>query len=641
MRLNNQQLTQKLDQISIFVKNQEYEKASCEYQQLDSQITNMCGINADETELRRDVIADFYASYAYFLFASTEYEQFFEMYLKAQNYGYACEKRRNFLFEAFVQPNLDDFRTNYETNKENMSVSGCGSKGVEFNELPFWLITSGNENEYYLFDKKSNLIKEKITWDLSEFPSEKKLIFDSRDCDQIIIGCTSWPLVQEYLRVSSYAGKKTYFAKTDVGLLFSCLQGGIINQRYLLYFGLFSNSDELHDYFIKHSHYLPRKIVGKDQEIEEYQNKIEALHQLRLKKENRSGNNILLSIGIPSFNRGNRAYDNVMHTLTSQFDEEIEVIVSNNGTQNETKDYYQKINLLEDARVTYFEFDENQGVALNICKVLELAKGKFVLMTSDEDLIDLNSLRIIINILSSIEENDVAIVRTRTDGQGLIPYHGMAVPGSEAILNFLLTSNYMSGMIFNKEMLKKYKLFSYIRNHLENEAVFYYPHVVMELVLSQYAGIMGLNLIAINEGEPEITDVEHTEVCKETDKTVPYYATLEGRFKQHRGFFEVIEELEICTSDFESYRKIYRILSAKTFFLVGLSIRFFYREIGADLEELVKLTFDEVIKYLKKLYGEKKNSQAIKYKEDVIFLKKKRQQLINEFMMEKNDGSQI
>ncbi|MBC3797052.1 glycosyltransferase family 2 protein [Acetobacterium tundrae] len=630
MRLTNQQLNKKLNEIKVLVENEELEDACKEYKRIESYIDNISEAISGENQFDREEVAEFYASYAYFLFALSEYEQFFEMYIKAQNYGYSCEKRINFIFEAFVQPNLCDFMSNYEINRKNMFVNGCLNESLEFSELPYWLLTSGNENEYYLFEKESNLIKEKFEWNLSEFSCNEEITLDSSACDQLIIGCDSWSEFQGYLKNSSMKGKKTYYVEANIKELLTCLQGGIISELYLSKFILFENNEDLKKYFINHSDYLPRKIIGIDEEKAKYKINIEKIHQLRLKKENRGGDNILLSIGIPSFNRGKRAYNNVIHTLLSNFDEEIEVVISNNGTQNETKDLYEKISLIEDARVTYFEFDKNQGVALNICKVIDLAHGKYVLMISDEDLVDLNKLKEIVNMLNRIKDNNIAEIRTKTDGMGIVPFIGIAKPGMDALNKFMLTSNYMTGIIYKKEIIEKYDLLDYIRLHLNNETCFYYPHVVMELILCQYGSILGLDMVLVNEGRPEKTEVEYAEIGEKLNKTIPYYATLEGRIKQHKGFFDIIREMEISKNNFDAFRQLYLTLCRKTIYLVNLSICVNYRETDINTDKLLKSAYDAVMKYFDEIYYGKKNSNKYKFVEDTAEIKKYYSYFINQ-----------
>lgn len=621
MELVIQQLQVEIEELGFLIEDENYEEVYNKYKKIDQSIKNEIDSSIEINDYARGIVADFYASYAHYLFSASMYENFFDMYLKAQSYGYSSEKRRSFLYEALVEPNLDDFRSNYTKNIDQLKAFMCIDNAFSFDKLSYWLLPTGNENEFYLYDKKSDLIEEKFRWSLSENSFQIDIDMNSTEFDRLIIGYNSCSDFLKYVENSSLNAKKTYFVDADCEKIFTCMQGGIVSEFYFKKITIFKNYSEFNKYFLKNNNYLPRKIIGLDEKVSEYKKIMGEIHDLRLKKERRHGDNVLLTIGIPSFNRGKKAYDNVIHTLMSCFDEEIEIVISNNGTQNETKNFYQKISLIGDARVTYFEFDENQGAAKNICKVIDLAKGKYVLMISDEDLVNLNELKRIMSILDMIIESNIGVIRTRTDGQGIVPYFGLAEPGKDALLRFMLTSNYMTGMIFNKEIVKKYKLLDYVRNNLDNETIFYYPHVVMELILCQYTCVLGLNIILVNEGQPEKTEAQYTEIGKEIKTMIPYYATLDGRLKQHKGFYEVIKELEISKCNFDMFRKLYLALCRKTLYLVSLSREVFYKETDDNGESVLKTAYNEILKYLDIIYYGRKSSNKFKFNEDYNELK--------------------
>ncbi len=78
--------------------------------------------------------------------------------------------------------------------------------------------------------------------------------------------------------------------------------------------------------------------------------------------------------------------------LQCPYDMEVEVVVSNNGSTKDTEGY-QEISEMDDARIKYHEFSENQGYATNVIKVLEMAGGDYAVIASDEDFIILEHLQ--------------------------------------------------------------------------------------------------------------------------------------------------------------------------------------------------------------------------------------------------------
>lgn len=618
VNLTIQELETKIEEIHQLIENERYKIAYKIFQEIDNDIETRRYTFSEINAKDRKSISDFYSSYAYFLFGFSEYPQFFEKYIKAQKYGYPFEKRREFIYEAFVKPNLEDFKSNYTKNIAAMKAAGCINRVITFEELPYWLITNGVENEYYLYDKEMDLIREKFILDIDK-SMEKNIEMNANISDYIIISNGCWTEIQPYIKEISSKGKKSYIVTSDIGKLLSYFQGSIIDESYINKIIVLKDIDEFRLYFMSRNNYLPRSIIGSDADRLKYANVIEEVHKYRLNKNNRFGDNVLLSICIPSYNRGKRAYDNVIHTLQSGLDEEIEVVISNNGTKNESKEFYENIKKLEDSRVTYFEFDENQGMALNFCKSIELAKGKYVLLLSDEDLIDLDKLQMVINILDS-NSDKIAIARVKSDKQGFVPFIGIINPGKDALFNYMLTSNYMSGNIYNKILLEQSNLLKYIENNLENQACLYYPHMVWDLVICQYGGVLGIDIVLVNEGKAEKTEVSTEISIGDIDvigkKTMPYYATLEGRLGQHRGFYDVIKDLEISKNNFDVFRELYKKLCYKTIFLVNLSINVYYKQTDTNVNELLEAAHSYSLELLEELYHGKKNQNKYKYNED-------------------------
>src|SRR5690606_1837998 len=101
----------------------------------------------------------------------------------------------------------------------------------------------------------------------------------------------------------------------------------------------------------------------------------------------------------------------------------------------------------------------------------------------------------------------IAIARVKSDKQGFVPFIGIINPGKDALFNYMLTSNYMSGNIYNKILLEQSNLLKYIENNLENQACLYYPHMVWDLVICQYGGVLGIDIVLVNEGKAEKTEV--------------------------------------------------------------------------------------------------------------------------------------
>jgi ASC-1-like (ASCH) protein len=562
----------------------------------------------------RSVKAGVYASFAYFLFGVSEYEEFFNMLIKAQNLGYSKDEIEKVLWEAFIEPNLNEFKTTYEANMKFLLSNEYINTTVNFQELSYWLLPTGAVNEYFMYDREQKLIKEKIS--LYKYNIQQLQPPSDAFADYLLLEDWNWNNILAYTNAIKKINKKSYIVINDIGKFLSCLQGALLNKDMISNVVIFNHLTSMSEY-LKYNHtFLPRNIINLADKQENAQNSLDVIHRGRINKENRKGDNILLSICIPSFNRGKRAYDTVLQLLKSYYDEEIEIILSNNGTQNDTKVYYEKIRDLDDARLSYFAFEENQGMSINFCKICELAQGSFILLLSDEDLVDFNVLDKVMNILNKSKET-LAFMRTSTSSQGKPPVK-IAQPGRDAILTFMLTSNYMSGNILNNKLLKKHKGIEYISGNLDNGVCFMYPHMFWELLLSQYGNVQGTDLYLIKEGKAEKTNFDISEI-KGSDIQIPYYATIEGRLEQHEGFSNIFKDLEICQEDVELYRQMYIKLCAKTFHLVRLSILVYYQKTERNSLELLERTYNFCIR--EELYKTDKSNRN-NYRTDIKVIQK-------------------
>lgn len=535
----------------------------------------------------RQLLGEVYLSFAYFLFRVSEFESFFIMLIKAQDNGYSKDEIEKVLYQAFVEPNLKEFQDNYEANMAYLNRNSYLSieHNLSFQELPFWLLPTGVQNEFYLYDKEKQLIKEKII--LYQYQQIPSVTISDAFSDFLILEEWNWNNITTVTNALKNSNKSAYIIIHQIGKFLSCLQGSLLADITNIL--IFDNHYALKEYLLTTNSILPYNIIDLSQDQSNViKNVLSDIHNTRIRKENRDGSRILLSICIPSYNRGHKAYENIIQLLQLHYNEEIEIILSNNGTQNETKPYYEKISEIEDGRLTYFAFEENQGYAINCCKVCELAKGEFILLLSDEDLVDFRVLSIVMDILSKSRET-LSIFRASTSSQSK-QSNKIASMGEEAMLEFMLTSNYMSGIIYSNSVLKKTNGIEYVKNNISNSACFWYPHMVWEMMLCQYGNVQSTELVLIDEGEAEKTECDEVKVNEEL--IIPYYGTIKGRLEQHEGFTLVFKDLAICKQNSNILRKMYLQLCAKTLFLTKLSIDVFYKKTTANIQEILNRAFD-------------------------------------------------
>lgn len=572
------QFENKLSFIQELINMERVDDAFTEYSSLITEMEENIPI------LHNDLIASIYSSFAHFLFRVSEYESFYTMIIKAQEYGYSAEEIEAFFWAAFIEPNLPDFEHNYNANLQFLqSQNKLHFQSIPaFQELPYWLLPTGTENEFYIFNKQSKQIEERMT--LFSYEQLQQLPTIDALSDYLIIANWNWSNILTCTQAIKDINKKSYVVVHEVGKFLACLQGTLLDHNTLSDVVIADQLSQFDHYVAEPSTILPRNIIDLTRNNEATSKYIQKWHDFRLHRENRDGSHVLLSICIPSYNRGQRAYETVSALLNSYYDEEIEIILSNNGTQNETKEFYSQIEALEDSRIKYFAFEENQGFAINCCKVCELATGKFVMLLSDEDLVDLSLLHLVMEQLQDSSDT-LAILQTSVPPYSRW-YDSIQNAGQHALFNLGLKSNYMSGLILNNNLLKENQAIDHVKNNLGNSVLFYYPHMYWELLLSQYGTVRSSSMTIINTGTVESTNFQTVNI-QESTITMTYFASLEGRLKQHEGFSEIIQNLEITKHDSEFHRAMYLKLCAKTLAVVHVAIDAFYKKTNTNIEEVL------------------------------------------------------
>ncbi len=499
----------------------------------------------------------------------------------------------DFVCEAFIYPNLAEFEQNYTLNLSNLRTTG--TKKI-FAELDYYLIPTEKDHHYYFFNKHTRQIGESFIW-LEDKPKEEQQYSQSYD------GFSSTLYVEDYeighaahkLEALLNNKQECFVVVNKYEKFLATLQSGVYSQ--LNEMQIFSSYLEMKAFFESNYNYLPRNVISPISELQKAMSYIEHVHRFRLQPENRNRNAVILSVCIPTYNRGHRALENVIQLLNTSFDYEIEVLISNNGTKNDTKELYQEIKNYPDSRITYFEFDSNQGFYTNTLNVCNIAKGKFLLLLSDEDSVSIADLNHVMQFLHV--SSDTAVLKTSTSKQSRF-LDVSALNIKDAIDELMLTSNYMSGLIMNSAMLKQHNVLERVDAWYkqENVAVLTYPHMCWELLMFQYGNSYSTSTVLIREGDVEKMESEYI-VRVGNDSEIPEYNTIQHRLDQHHGFAEIMINMEI-SSEKRLLSDMYKGLCRKTFWLIEISLGLFYSKF-LNKEELVKI-INEVYQFCRKEY---------------------------------------
>jgi len=130
-------------------------------------------------------------------------------------------------------------------------------------------------------------------------------------------------------------------------------------------------------------------------------------------------NNMLVSIGTPTYNRANSYLRYALESAINQTYKNIEIIVSDNGSTDNTEElvlsYY-------DDRIRYIKQKEPLHPIDNFNYCVQMAKGNYFLMLHDDDVIDPDFVETCIN--ASDGRTDFGMIRT---GMRRIDHYGNVI----------------------------------------------------------------------------------------------------------------------------------------------------------------------------------------------------------------------
>lgn len=173
-------------------------------------------------------------------------------------------------------------------------------------------------------------------------------------------------------------------------------------------------------------------------------------------------NNPFLTIAIPTYNRS-ESLNICLSSLIPQvqgFGNEIEIIVANNASTDDTKlvidNFRKQLN-----SIRYLESETNRGPDVNISKCFDLAKGRFVWIFSDDDLLKTNALSLIMHLLKGNLDCGVCYVRSEWYDEIYLDAIKPALSLNERVydsnIDFINEVNYwitfLTAVIFNKKAL--------------------------------------------------------------------------------------------------------------------------------------------------------------------------------------------
>jgi glycosyltransferase involved in cell wall biosynthesis len=209
---------------------------------------------------------------------------------------------------------------------------------------------------------------------------------------------------------------------------------------------------------------------------------------------------IELSFCIPTFNRCTSAVRLVTDIL-KYVGSDIEVVVLDNGSMDGTYEFLQSI---DDERLSVHTNGENKGALFNMVNVLNLAKGKFLVYTTDQDHIDFQQIGAFKQFF--MKNPNLAAGYCLYSSQDSIYFYPK---GFSAIKSIAFQSRHPTGYFFRNEFLQK---IDFVRRFSNYEFVDLFPldFAFADLCLMGAGAVYGRPLFRPENGEAVVKNKSST-----------------------------------------------------------------------------------------------------------------------------------
>lgn len=462
-------------------------------------------------------------SFACDKFESGEYDTALGAFVLAYQKGYEQEWILDNIYRCYFAANEEEFRKAYQQWDVRSIVT---YKECILDFIPY------RDSEYYIYDKQKMIFRGVLSVHELQNIKQDAVLEDMEFSAVALVVDWDWRIVQQVLTAA--VERKTYIICKD---LKRCLSFWKIPElrEYLSNIKIFSDFKEYQNYFHENTdQYLPKIFYGNEDQKKKFFEIGNEEHQYRLTPEGRNTENVLLTIAIPTYNRGHLLLKHIKNLLLMPYDAEVEIVVSKNGTQFYQEEYVQ-VSEIQDARINYFDHGKDLYFINNWHYAVEMSCGKYVLVISDEDQVIIEKLEHYFRLLSRYP--DLCMVRPKST----VMYHHLdkreyGKKGWDAFRIAFLRQSHFPGLIVRRQDFIEADLLS-LERFADNLYYRYYPHEWWCIMLSQRGDCMNEPVILCDDSEP----IDHVEEWERMGlPTVPEWVTYDTRIGQFQGMVDLL-----------------------------------------------------------------------------------------------------
>ncbi len=524
-----------------------------------------------------------------FLHNFAEEEMALDLLSQAFEEGTCREEILELLLRDFWEPNREEFREAYLLQTEELLRIRKNLTVPDFDALPYRMFPV-SDTRFMVYNRKQERF---LGWLCVDGELEKKRFKEPGAFFPVIMDMKNGSLQDIAAYLYQNRDRRLYVIEEEAEWTGLLIIPGIRDKMSSV--TPLKGMEEVKRLFSKETLRIPEIVRIKEgalaSEVGEF---FREVHRRRIQEEGKEERAPLLTIGIPSWNRGKRARELVELLCRLPLDVDLEILVSNNGSDKGAEDYH-RIRDMRDSRVTYIEFEENKMYYGNIAQVLRKASGRWVMILSDEDFIDGEALLSYMEKLEQLKER-VAVIRPGSTKQYRDMKEEYEKAGEDALAVYSLNNNYVSGATYNRKFLTKELVDKIEKSWIGHYAYQIYAHMIFDWYMCLKGDFYRYPPAVIIEGEAEDA-ADNRNLCYEYNK-------FDNRIRQFRSYIDVINGMEELT---ERERIILFITACtKTIFLLCM-LRNIYREEKGSWEACREEYFKEVKEMYERLNVRQEN----------------------------------
>jgi len=269
-------------------------------------------------------------------------------------------------------------------------------------------------------------------------------------------------------------------------------------------------------------------------------------------KEN---NNLLVSVCITSYKRV-RELKRCLDSIDSRFPSKFEIVISEDNSPLSSEIKKMVLNYVKSSEynIRFNTNTKNLGYDRNLKKLINLAKGKYIIFMSDDDMFINNSLDKIFNFLEIHNKDFVFSPFVFQDGLFKRKYNNdiEIKKGNNSAAKYLYDAILFSGLIFKRKLISKISAERFVNTN-------YFQIYLSLFMLYNYGGYyLDIQLVkCIGDGENAYGNTELSQKNHLLANRDSIYSNLEF----HKGLIKAIKifDNDFDTKIFDKFQKEYSL----------------------------------------------------------------------------------